>query len=405
MSSHGTFVMELPATTPPVATIANAVIGIICTADDADVAVFPANTAVLLTNPRSGTASAGTTGTLLNTLTAIGNQTNAQVVVVRVPEGADAAKTETNLIGGDVDGKKTGMQALLSAQSKLGVNPRILGVPGLDTQAVTTALITVAQKLRAFVYAGCNGCTTKAEALTYRANFTARELMLIWPDFINDSGSVMPATAYALGSRAQIDNDIGWHKTLSNVAVDGVAGISADVYWDLMDPDCDAVQLNEAGITTLIGRKTGRRGGRDIVSYSFWGNRTCAAEPQFEFENYTRSAHKITEAVLESVFGDLDKPLNQARPQAILERLQARLRGMVHDGHLIGANAWSTTTDGIVSIDFDYTPVPPLENLTHHQRTTVSGLLLINGSGEYLSMNNEPITIDGQLLLLSTLVS
>ncbi len=36
------------------------------------------------------------------------------------------------------EGKKTGMKALLSAQSQLGVKPRILGVPGHDNKAVAT---------------------------------------------------------------------------------------------------------------------------------------------------------------------------------------------------------------------------------------------------------------------------
>ena len=38
------------------------------------------------------------------------------------------------------------MKALLSAQSQLGVKPRILGVPGHDNKAVATELLGVAQK-------------------------------------------------------------------------------------------------------------------------------------------------------------------------------------------------------------------------------------------------------------------
>jgi phage tail sheath protein FI len=55
--------------------------------------------------------------------------------------------------------------------------------------------------------------------------------MLIWPDFINfDTVLNADATAYAsaraLGLRAKIDEQTGWHKTLSNVGVNGVTGIS-----------------------------------------------------------------------------------------------------------------------------------------------------------------------------------
>ena len=47
-----------------------------------------------------------------------------------------------NVIGTiTAEGARTGMQALLSASAEVGVIPRILGTPGLETQAVTTALV------------------------------------------------------------------------------------------------------------------------------------------------------------------------------------------------------------------------------------------------------------------------
>ncbi|MCD3025444.1 phage tail sheath subtilisin-like domain-containing protein, partial [Salmonella enterica] len=84
----------------------------------------------------------------------------------------------SNIIGGVTsDGKKTGMKALLSAQSQLGVKPCILGVPGHDTQAVATELLGVAQSLRGFAYLAANGCKTDEEAIAYRQNFSHRQRM------------------------------------------------------------------------------------------------------------------------------------------------------------------------------------------------------------------------------------
>ena len=53
--------------------------------------------------------------------------------------------------------------------------------------------------------------------------------MLIWPNFIaynplTGDNEEFPAVAYALGLRALIDNEQGWHKSLSNVAVKKCAG-------------------------------------------------------------------------------------------------------------------------------------------------------------------------------------
>ncbi|WP_187507531.1 phage tail sheath subtilisin-like domain-containing protein, partial [Pantoea agglomerans] len=81
-------------------------------------------------------------------------------------------------------GQYTGMKALLAAQTQLDVKPRILGVPGLDSLPVATALASIAQKLRAFAYVSAWECKTISEARLYRQNFSHRELMAIWPDFL-----------------------------------------------------------------------------------------------------------------------------------------------------------------------------------------------------------------------------
>ncbi|NJI25275.1 phage tail protein, partial [Aeromonas veronii] len=160
-----------------------------------------------------------------------------------------------------------------------------LGVPGLDSQPVATALLSIAKDLRAFTYVSAWGCKTKEEVVAYRENFGAREVMVIWPEFMNwspvtNATVTASAVARALGLRALIDKDIGWHKTIANVAVNGVTGISAEMFWDLQNPATDANYLNSNEVTTLINE-----GG-----FRFWGSRTCSEDPLFAFENYTRTA-------------------------------------------------------------------------------------------------------------------
>ena len=134
---HGVRVVEINTGTRPIRTIATAIIGLVATATDADAVAFPLDTPVLLTSVLAGIAKAGVAGTLSKSLQAIADQTNALVVVVRVAEGIDEAATTSNVIGTvTLAGQYTGMQALLAAQAKLNVKPRILACPGLDTQAV-----------------------------------------------------------------------------------------------------------------------------------------------------------------------------------------------------------------------------------------------------------------------------
>ena len=178
----------------------------VCTASDADLATFPLNKAVLLTNVRAAIGKAGTQGTLKKSLQAIVDQCDPLVVVVRVADGAGAdaeaiAADQTSKVIGTVDGGVyTGLQALLAAQAQLGVKPRILGAPGLDNQEVAAALVPIAQKLRGMAYAYAHDCNDASEAVLYRDEFGARELMLIWPDFVawnTDTSASEPAFAVA----------------------------------------------------------------------------------------------------------------------------------------------------------------------------------------------------------------
>lgn len=305
---------------------------------------------------------AGKSGTLAKALSAIGDQCKPVTVVVRVEEGKDAAETTSNIIGGaDENGRYTGMKALLTAQAVTGVKPRILGVPGLDSVEVATALAGICQQLRAFGYISAYGCKSISEAIAYRDNFSQRELMLIWPDFLawDTTGNVSTtahATARALGLRAKIDTETGWHKTLSNVGVNGVTGISASVFWDLQAPGTDADLLNEAGVTTLV-RKDGFR---------FWGNRSCSDDPLFLFENYTRTAQVLADTMAEAHMWAVDKPVTATLIRDIVEGIKAKFRELKSNGYIIDADCWydesandkETLKAGKLYIDYDYTPVP-----------------------------------------------
>lgn len=370
---HGVRVYELNEGTRPIRTVSTAVIGLVATAEDADPLVFPLDTAVLLTNVQGSIEKAGTKGTLARSLQAIADQTNAVIVVVRVEQKTDEAEQTTAVIGGQVNGKYTGMKALLTAEQNLKVKPRILGAPGLDTAAVTSAFGGIAEKLRAFVYVSAHGCATKEEAAAYRDSIGSRETMMIWPDFlgwdtVSSSTTTFEATARALGLRAKIDNDTGWHKTLSNVPVNGVTGISKDVYWQLQSMDTDAGYLNSNEITTLIQRD----------GFRFWGSRTCSADPLFQFENYTRTAQIIADTMAEGHMWAVDKPLHPSLARDIVEGINAKFRDLKTAGYIIDASCWfdpnsnskEQLKNGQLILDYDYTPVPPLEDLTLRQRIT-----------------------------------
>lgn len=373
---HGARVRENTDLVTAINDIESSVIGIVAVADDADAETFPLNTPVLITRVNSVLGKAGTSGSLYKSLKAISDQTSPKVVVVRVAEATteEGAKTQAQLIigGTEADGSYTGMYALLTAEQKVGYRPRVLAVPQYDMQEVTSSLCVIAQNLRAFVYAGCNGCQTMAEAIKYRETFAYRELMLIWPDFIafnplSGKNEVFPAPAYACGLRALIDNNQGWHKSLSNVPVKNVLGISRDVFWALQAEDSDANELNNKEITTLIKRN----------GFRFWGNRATDTK-DYIFEVYTRTAQILADSVVEAQFEAIDEPLTPANAKDIVSGIGGKLSSLVTQGRLLGASCWFDIVDnptpdlrqGKVRIRYKYTPVPPMEDLTLYQTFT-----------------------------------
>lgn len=369
---HGIKVNELTTGARPIVPIASAVIGLVATAtaavgapaaalDDA----FPLNAPVLVTDIRSAIGKAGTGGTLLPALEAIADQTSPILVVVRVAEGEDDAATTANVIGGNAGGVATGMQCLLDAQAQLGIRPRILGCPGLDVQEVTAEMVIIAKRLRGMVYARAIGDEID-DALTYREEFSARELMLLWPNFTNQFAG--DAVARAMGLRARIDEEQGWHKTLSNVAVDGVTGIDKSVYFDLQDATTPAGVLNDGQVTTMV-RMNG---------YRFWGNRTCSDLPEFAFESAVRTAQVLQDTIAEGLAWAVDKPMTRGLVKDILETINAEIRNLKAQGRIIDGRAWfdpslNSQTDlasGRLTIDYDFTPAAPAENIILNQRIT-----------------------------------
>lgn len=179
-----------------------------------------------------------------------------------------------------------------------------------------------------------------------------------------------PIIATALALRALIDetNPAAFTKSISNVAISTVDGISYPRTWDLEDPDTEVGFLNSHQVTSVIQHE----------GFRFWGNRTCSDDPRFAFETTTRTAQFLLDTIITGCFPYVDKPLTPILARDIIDSINAKLRQCVAKGWLIGASCWyndainspSDLSQGFMYIDYDYTPVPTLENLFLNQRIT-----------------------------------
>lgn len=149
---HGVQVLEINDGTRVISTVSTAIVGMVCTASDADAETFPLNKPVLITNVQSAIAKAGKKGTLAASLQAIADQSKPVTVVVRVEDGTGddeetkLAQTVSNIIGTtDENGQYTGLKALMGAESVItGINAIIAaaGAMGAIFTTVGSAVMT-----------------------------------------------------------------------------------------------------------------------------------------------------------------------------------------------------------------------------------------------------------------------
>ena len=392
---HGISVTEKAANEQAIRTKSPSVIGLIATADDADPAYFPLNVPKLVTKISEAQGKAGTRGTLARVLRDIADQARPVLVIVRVAEGsktaaalpvgappedvaaakaADDADQLAKTIGENVAGAYTGAYALLGAETIAGAKPKIIGAPYLDLPEASQVLVSVAKKLHGVAYHELHVLGVSA-AMTAAEDFGDRESMCIYGRFLRFDVATKTTTSIspigiALGLRAAIDSSQGWHKTLSNVVVNGVSGVDPTrvVHFDVMDPNTDANMLNEAKVTCLI----------NMTGFRFWGNRTNSAEDQFAFESSTRTAQVLRESIGIAHVPYVDKPLTPGVARDIIEGVSAYGRDLVTRGRLLGFRCWYeedlNETDqlkqGRLTICYEYTEVPPLENPNFIQSIT-----------------------------------
>jgi hypothetical protein len=192
-------------------------IAMLAFADDADEVVFPLNTPILVTSINRVLSKAGTQGNLRKNLEIISSITSPTLVVIRIEDPFNSEEFKQSLVIGTTDksGNRTGLQALLTVKSVLGITPKIICVSDAETIDVANALGAICKKLRAYAYItprNENGAILPtAEAVTaFRKQLALREIEIIWPEWTSDnvfSGVEKPINAISVGISPDLQYD------------------------------------------------------------------------------------------------------------------------------------------------------------------------------------------------------
>ncbi len=311
---------------------------------------------------------------------------------------ADPTKVVAADIIGTVDGSgnRTGLQALLDCYSLFGFKAKILIAPAWSTQnSIATELVAMAGKVKGVAYLDAPIGTTVQQAITGRGpagtiNFqtSSRRAMLCYPavkvyDAATASTELQPFSQFLAGIRAWKDNENGYWWSSSNTEIDGIVGIERPLTAEINDPSSEVNALNEVGITTVFNSFG--------TGFRVWGNRTAAwpAETGSEvFECVMRTGDVIGDSIEYSMLQHIDKPLNNALIDAIVESVRGFLRKLIGDGAILDGSCWYDPADnpstelalGHVTFRYDYMPPTPAERITFKRTLNLDYLKNLGGS-------------------------
>ena len=320
----------------------------------------------LITTEREAIAAFGPNSAITKACKAIYTKAKAVIVAIGVPKLEDAALQTSAIIGGVLaSGQRTGLQALLDGKSLFNAQPRLLIAPGhTATQAVATALDSLAQKLRAIGI--LDGPRTTDEAvMQYADNFGSRNLFMVDPGvqyWDTDLSKTVdaPGSAWAAGLFAWTDAEYGFWASPSNKEFTGITGTTRAVEYLDGDETCRANLLNNANIATII---------RDD-GYRLWGNRTLSSDPKWAFVTRVRTLFILMDAVQAGHKWAVDRSITKTYVKDVTDGLDAFMRDLKAEGAIINfevfpdteLNTASQIAQGKVYWRIRFTDVPPAEN-------------------------------------------
>jgi phage tail sheath protein FI len=322
-------------------------IGLVVTAPDADITIFPENTPVLInsTDPLAQ-AQLGTTGSIAHQLDLINAQLlefggSASVVIVRVSTGADDAATMVNLIDG--------LQAMEEAPSILAVTPRLIGVPGYtfqqtapqDANPVVASMSSTLNKLLA--HAVITGPHSTLQAFTdWRETFSDKRLIPVetWVRVATEAGNVeVDSVGAVLGMMVARDGANGGlpFYSIANRTMKGIIGPNRPVDYSLTDGNVEGQLILGLNGGIIFASQLGDASSLGNGGFLFVGTDTASDEALWQFYNQTRGRDFIHLVMLRTLSEFLGRyNINAQTIENILTTMKYALRDLQAANAILG---------------------------------------------------------------------
>jgi phage tail sheath protein FI len=251
-----------------------------------------------------------------------------------------------------------------------GTGAAVTATLGHVANPVGVAMASIVDRLRAVAFIDGPG-TSYEDAVEFRADYGSQRISIVDPgvlswDIENSVYVQKPASAYAAGMQARIDEEKGFWYSFSNELIQNIGGPARPVDFMPNDRDCEANMLNAAQITTIIHDD----------GFRFWGLRGTGTDPLWAQLSVRRTADMVYESLERAERSRLDLPFSLPLLEAIENDVNKYLRLLRTRGALIGGECWidpsvntpATFAGGELTVDFDLEPPACLEHLQFRAR-------------------------------------
>ncbi len=285
----------------------------------------------------------------------------------------------SQIIGANSGGNRTGLKVFELCFSTFGLNPRILIAPNYShIKAIAAELIVTAHEVRGHAIIDSAVGTTPSEAITARGDIdeafytSSKRAILCYPrlkayDAATDSDIVVPFSAYMAGVIAATDNKDGYWFSPSNREIKGITGVERIITAAINKANTEANLLNEKGIVTIFNAfGTGTR---------TWGNRSAAFPTSTAPGNFIavqRTADILHESLELAQMDYMDLPTTDGLIDAVMGNVNSFIRTLIQRGALVDGectldpneNPPSEIAAGHVTFTITFMPPTPMERMT-----------------------------------------
>ncbi|BBB99797.1 MULTISPECIES: phage tail sheath subtilisin-like domain-containing protein [Bradyrhizobium] len=298
------------------------------------------------------------------------------ITIQTPPTGGRQAKAVAQVVGGKLTGAiitdpgygYTDIPTVTITGAGAGAS--VTATLGHVANPVGVAFASIVDRLRAVAFLDGPG-TSYEDAVEYRQDYGSQRISIIDPgvlswDTENSVYVQKPASAYAAGIQARVDEERGFWYTFSNELIQNIGGPSRPVDFMPNDRDCEANMLNAAQVTTVIHDD----------GFRFWGVRGTGTDPLWAHLSVRRTADMVYESLERAERSRMDKPFSLQLLADIQLDVNSYLRLLRSRGALIGGKCWidanintpATFAAGELSVDFDLEPPALLEHLQFRAR-------------------------------------